>query len=126
MRRTLFTRTAPLAVALALALGACSDDGGTDKPSAGASETAEATLEVTIKDGAITPNGERLDVGIDEEITLTITSDVDGEFHVHSTPEQEVTFTEGTTTATLSFDRPGVVEMEAHDPALVVAMFEVR
>ena len=31
---------------------------------------------MTIKDGTITPNGERLKVGIDQEVTLTITSDV--------------------------------------------------
>lgn len=122
MRRTLLTRTAPLALALVLALGACSG-GNEDK---GGEDGAAPELAITVEGGAITPNGERIALDVDEEVTITITSDVAGEFHVHSTPEQEVAFTEGTTETTLSFDRPGVVEMESHDPTLVVAMFEVR
>ena len=125
MRHPLLVRTAAVALSVALGLGlsACSSDEPADTATDGDSSQ---TLDITVADGAISPNGERIELGIGEEITINVDSDVAGSFHVHSTPEQEVEFTEGESTSTLSFDRPGVVEMESHDPTLVVAQFEVR
>ena len=53
-------------------------------------------------------------------------ADAAGEIHVHRTPEQEYVYGNGTTTLKLTpIDRPGVVEVETHDPQLVVVQLEV-
>jgi hypothetical protein len=145
------TRLAPLAMTLLLALGvtACGDD-GTTEPDAGTSETSSATsspsesvsaspddstqtpessrptIEITFEGDTVDPNGERVAVPMGQEIDLVITADRPGELHVHSTPEQEVAYEAGTSTHSLVIDQPGIVEVESHDPALVVVQLEVR
>jgi hypothetical protein len=125
MRRTLLTRTVPLALVLTLGLGACgSEDEPADQGTSQVEEGASLSLRVT-PDG-VTPNGEILKLDVGETVTIEVEADEAGSFHVHSTPEQELEFEAGTSTHELSFDRPGVVEMESHDPDLLIARFEVR
>jgi hypothetical protein len=45
---------------------------------------------------------------------------------VHSDPEQTIDYKAGTTTASLTIDRPGVVEVERHEPEALVLQLEVR
>ena len=100
-----------------------------ETPSESASETPEASgtrIEIERTGDAITPNGERVEVAAGEPVVLVITSDTAGELHVHSTPEQEVAYDAGTSEHELTIDRPGVVEVESHEPALVVLQLEVR
>jgi cytoskeletal protein RodZ len=149
------TRLAPLATILLLALGvtACGDDTASEpesesspttsassSPSESASESATSTpsdstqtpeaekptIEITFKGGTVTPNGERVAVPMGQEIDLVITADQPGELHVHSTPEQELSYEAGTSTLPLVIDQPGIVEVESHDPALVIVQLEVR
>lgn len=110
------------ALVLPLALVAC----GSDEPETGSEETQEpVAIEITVEDGAISPKGDRIEVGVGEEVTFTVTSDAAGEVHVHSTPETSFAYEEGTTEETLTFDRPGVVEVEAHDPDQLIVQLEV-
>lgn len=149
------TRLAPLATILLLTLGvtACGDDtasepesdsspttSATSSPSESASEDATSTpsdstqtpeaerptIEITFEGGTVTPNGERVAVPMGQEIDLVITADRPGELHVHSTPEQELSYEAGTGTLPLVIDQPGIVEVESHDPALVIVQLEVR
>ena len=83
-------------------------------------------IEVERAGDAITPNGERVEATVGEPITLVITSDTAGELHVHSTPEQDIAYSEGTSEHQVTIDRPGVVEVESHEPDLVVVQLEVR
>ncbi|MDP3891703.1 hypothetical protein [Nocardioides sp.] len=91
-------------------------------------EPGEASnpIRITIESGAVTPNGERLRVERGQTLHFLVTADQDGEFHVHSTPEQTLTFEAGSTELQLTIDRPGVADMELHDPALTVLQLEVR
>lgn len=149
------TRLAPLATILLLALGvtACGDDAASEpetdsspttsapsSPSESAGESATSTpgdstqtpeaerptIEITFEGGTVTPNGERVAVPMGQEIDLVITADRPGELHVHSTPEQELSYGAGTSTLPLVIDQPGIVEVESHDPALVIVQLEVR
>lgn len=149
MRATRPTTLATTLLLLTLGLTGCSDDSAPEaessaSPSASsspsesesasgtpgdASETREPTrpfIEIAFEDGEVTPNGERIEVPLGEPIDLVITADVPGELHVHATPEQELAYDAGTTTIPLTIDQPGVVEVESHDPALVVVQLEVR
>ncbi|HSU02291.1 MAG TPA: hypothetical protein VLK03_07040 [Nocardioides sp.] len=135
MPRRGLARLVPLTLVLALGLAACGDGGDTDPPAGGSSSAAgSATTEddgstsvtVTREGDSFTPNGERVELGVDETLVLTVTADEGGELHVHSTPEQEIAYDEGTSEHEITIDRPGVVEVESHDPDVIVLQLEVR
>lgn len=119
-----------LTTVLALGLTSCGSN-DTDPPAdTQASTTTQdgdsIALTVTRDGDTLTPNGKRVELGVDQTLVLTVTSDVAGEFHVHSTPEQEIAYDAGTTEHEITIDRPGVVEVESHEPPLVVLQLEVR
>jgi hypothetical protein len=116
-------RLAAGAAVLALALGtaACGDD----EPAPETSGETQ-TIEVTFEGGSVTPNGERVQVDVDQEVELVVQADEGGEIHVHSTPEQTLEYGAGTTTLPITLDQPGVVEVESHDLDQVIVQLEVR
>ena len=123
------TRLAPLALVLALGLTACGDGGDADQPTSTPSSSTDGdsvAVTVTREGDTFTPNGERIELGVGQTLVLTVTADEAGEFHVHSTPEQEIEYDEGTSEHEITIDRPGVVEVESHEPASVVLQLEVR
>ena len=81
---------------------------------------------MTREGDTFTPNGERIELGVGQTLVLTVTADEAGEFHVHSTPEQEIEYDAGTSEHEITIDRPGVVEVESHEPASIVLQLEVR
>ena len=119
---------APLALVLALGLTACgSDDADPPAASQGATKDGDqVAITVTRKGDDFTPNGERVELGVDQTLVLTIDADTAGELHVHSTPEQEIEYDAGTSEHELVIDRPGVVEVESHEPDVVLLQLEVR
>ena len=123
------TRLAPLALVLALGLTACGDGGDADQPTSTPSSSTDGdsvAVTVTREGDTFTPNGERIELGVGQTLVLTVTADEAGEFHVHSTPEQEIEYDAGTSEHEITIDRPGVVEVESHEPASVVLQLEVR
>ncbi|WP_460796289.1 hypothetical protein [Nocardioides pacificus] len=136
---------AAVAALLVLVTGGCGDDSeeadepttSSSSPSAPSSESAPSTgspsadapegtvIEVTIADGEVSPSGDRVEAALGEPVVFAISSDVAGEMHVHSTPEQEIAFEAGTSEHEITVDTPGVVEVELHDPALTVVQLEV-
>jgi len=141
-----------LALVLLFSLSACGDDeavSATDDPSStdsspdssptstpSASESPDdatstpedvtLTIDVTREADEFTPNGARVDAAIGEPVVLSITSDEAGELHVHSVPEQEISYDAGTSEHEITVDRSGVVEVESHDPDVIVLQLEVR
>jgi len=117
-------RPVPLATSLALvllfSLSACGDD------DAGSATDEGPVIEVTREGDEFTPNGARVDAAIGEPVILSITADEAGELHVHSVPEQEIAYDAGTSEHEITIDRPGVVEVESHDPDVIVLQLEVR
>jgi len=133
--RRVLSRLAPLTLVLALGLSACGDGGGAepaspggDSPSSSSATTDGDAVAVTVtREGdTFTPNGERVELAVGQTLDLTITADTAGELHVHSTPEQEIAYDAGTSEHQLTIDRPGVVEVESHEPDAIVLQLEVR
>lgn len=111
-----------LLVAGSVALTGCSDeDTSGNEPAEGASQT----IKVTITDDEVSPKGERVKIEAGKPVKVEITADREGALHVHSTPEQNLEFVDGTVTRELVIDRPGVVEVESHDPDLVILQLQV-
>lgn len=120
MRRTAATMTM-LACTLALATGC----GGSDQPEHGSSETK--MIQVTISGDSVTPNGDRVEVGVGQPIELMVEADAPGEIHVHSSPEQEFEYAAGSTTLTLKpIDRPSIVDVESHTLDKTIVQLEAR
>jgi uncharacterized protein YcfL len=101
----------------ALALAGCSSTSG--------SQGGPTTVQVSIHGDTITPNGDRIKVGVGQPVTLKIGSDRDGELHVHSTPEQHLEYSKGSTTRKITIDKPGIVDVEDHKADVVVVSLEV-
>lgn len=138
-RTRLAALAAPLTLVLALGLAGCggeSDDASTGSSggqssssgSSGSSSAEGDTVSVTVtREGdTFTPNGERVEMAIGQTLDLTIEADTAGELHVHSTPEQEIAYESGTSEHQITIDRPGVVEVESHEPEVVLLQLEVR
>lgn len=140
--RTPLTRLL-LTVTTALALAACSGEetpaaDDTPAPSASSYSTAAAepspaeeptadgtVIEITIHDDSVEPNGERVEVPLGEPVTFDITADRAGELHVHATPEEEVAFRQGDSETELTFDKPGVVDVEDHETGDIIVQLQV-
>jgi hypothetical protein len=102
-----------------LGLTACSQETPESPDSAGTS------IHITVKDGEVTPAGDRVKAKVGEPITLHIDADTAGEIHVHSTPEQEIEFAEGSSTKELTVEQPGIVDLELHDSDTVIVQLQV-
>lgn len=126
MRRTAGVLTLLLCT-LPLLAGCGDDDTGSPPTSGESGESGDhtATVEITISDGSVTPNGERVEVHAGQPIELVVKADEAGELHVHSSPEQELEYGAGTTNLKLTLDQPGVVDVESHDPKAVIVQLEV-
>jgi hypothetical protein len=94
--------------------------------SAGSGSATPTSVDITIKDGTVSPRGDRVEARVGEPVLLHIDADVDGELHVHSTPEQEIEFAAGTSTKRLTVEKPGIVAVEDHRLDQVIVQLEVR
>jgi hypothetical protein len=119
MRRQLATLT--VLVSTLGFVSACGDD----EPSGTDDGKDTETIEVTFSEGTVTPNGERVEVDINQPIDLVVEADEPGEIHVHSEPEQEFEYAVGTTTLKIVIDKPGVVDVESHNLEQVIVQLQV-
>jgi len=109
--------------AAALTLTSCS--GGGSGSSTGSGTGGATTIDVTLKNGTVTPNGKRVKAKVGTPITLKIDADQAGEIHVHSTPEQHIDFPRGTSTRKLTIKQPGIVDVEDHALDKVIVQLQV-
>jgi hypothetical protein len=118
MRRVL--ASAVVLASTMVGVAACGDDEQPD------SSAPTKTIEITFSDGSVTPNGERVEVKVGQPIELVVKADTGGEINVHSSPEQEFTYSEGTTTLPMTIKKAGVVDVESHDLEQVIVQLEVE
>jgi hypothetical protein len=108
-----------LVIVTSLCLSSCSTGGS------GSGSGGRTSIDITIKNGAVTPNGDRVKVKVSTPVTLHIDADSAGEIHVHSTPEQEIAFPRGTSTRRLTITKPGIVDVEDHALNQVIVQLQV-
>ncbi|MET0931820.1 MAG: hypothetical protein ABWX74_20050 [Aeromicrobium sp.] len=133
------TTTLTAAILLLAGCGGSSDDTGasgeTEPAPAAASSTAATeptedagvVVDIVIKDGKVTPQGDRVEATVGDTITLTIASDADEEIHVHSEPEHSYEVAAGdSVTESFTIDTPGQVAVEAHHLDATIVQLVVR
>lgn len=122
MRRALATLTILLCAAPLAACGGSDTGAGPDGTASG-----PRVVEVTFEGDSVTPNGDRVEVATGQAVELHVTADAPGEIHVHSDPEQELSYDEGESTLTIEgIDAPGTVDVESHTLDKVIVQLEVR
>lgn len=120
--RQLLTRLVATGLVATLALTGCSQE----NDSTDANSQDPVVVEVTVKDGTVSPNGDRVKAGLGQPITFRIDADAPGELHVHSTPDRSIEFEAGQSEDTFTLDKPGVVEVELHEPPVVVVQLQIQ
>lgn len=88
--------------------------------------TDSMAIAVTVSGDRVEPQNEVVEADIDTPIRLQITSDREGEMHVHSSPEQYIEFGPGTKTVDLVIENPGAIDVEEHDTGALVLKLLVQ
>lgn len=111
-------------IGLASMTAACGSDATT--PDSGSS-TKPRVINVDFKGATVKPNGEKVQVGVGQEVELEVTADKAGQIHVHSDPEQQKNYGAGTTRISLgSFKMPGQFVVESHALDKTIVILEVQ
>jgi len=122
MRRSLTVVAVSLATLMLTA--ACGDE---DKPTSDPGTTEPKVVQVTFDGDSVTPNGDRIEVAVGQDVVLDVTADAAGEIHVHSDPEQEFEYPAGDSEQTIEgIDKPGTIDVESHTLDKVIVQLEVR
>ncbi|WP_241257708.1 hypothetical protein [Rhodococcus sp. KRD175] len=124
--------------AVALVAGCGSSSGGTSPTAAEPVPSTDSTASVSaqpdilrmnlsIDGGTVEPTNQRLDASVGQTISMSITSDVTDELHVHSVPEHTYEIEPGKDQLfTFTVDVPGQVDIELHHSDRTVATLVVR
>jgi hypothetical protein len=110
-------------VACTAGLTAC----GGDDSSGDTKDLPTKSIDITVSGDNVTPNGDRVDVKVNQPIELVVKADAEGEIHVHSDPEHEFEYNAGTTTLpSFKIDKPGLVTVESHTLEKTIVQLEVK
>jgi predicted small secreted protein len=105
-------------------LAGCGED---DSSSGDGADLATKTIDITVEGSDVTPNGDRVEVQVGQPIELVVKADAAGEIHVHSEPEHEFEYDQGTTTLkAFTIDKPGLVDIESHTLEKTIVQLEVK
>ncbi len=116
-----------IVVALVGLIALVSGCGGKSSGAADPSTGSVKVINVTFDGKDVTPNGERVDVGVGQPIEFVVKADAAGEIHVHSTPEKHLEYSAGTTVIQVgSFDTPGLIEVESHALNKTIVQLQVQ
>ena len=123
---------------LCLVLGACAStpagpaapagDSGTTSSNGSSTAAGALTVAITEAGGDVTPNGQKIDVRVGQQVVLQVTSDQDDEIHAHTGGdgyELEVAAGEPTT-GTFTLDSAGSFEVESHELGKVIVILNAR
>ena len=87
----------------------------------------DVVVDIAVKDGKVTPQGDRVEVKVGQKVTLHITSDAHETIHVHSEPEQEFEIGAGDDVEkSFTIDTPGQIAVEAHHLDVTIVQLVVR
>ena len=103
--------------------------GPTPTPTPSADTADRVIVDITIADGKVTPNGEKVDVAVGQEVQLNVTSDADDEIHAHTDDAAgyELEVKAGVpTTGRFTVSSAGSFEVESHHLEKIIVILNVR
>ena len=102
---------------------------GRPDPTPSADAADRVVVDITIADGKVTPNGEKVDVAVGQEVELNVTSDADDEIHAHTDDADgyELEVKAGVpTTGRFTVASAGSFEVESHHLEKIIVILNVR
>jgi len=100
---------------------------GTSHASSTNSSAPAVVVQVTITGHQVNPDGHTVHVPLGSSVELDIHADADGEIHVHSSPEQQISYHAGTTKTSLgNFMVPGQIVVESHSLNKTIVTLRVQ
>ena len=89
---------------------------------------SEVTIDITIADGKVNPNGKKLDVEVGQPIALYVTSDSDDEVHAHTSEDGYTLDVKAGTKVRGEFTliSPGSYEVESHHLGKTIVVLNAR
>ena len=86
------------------------------------------TIDITIADGQVTPNGKKINVEVGQTIVLNVTSDEHDEVHAHTEGDGfELKVPAGkNVSGELTLNSPGSYEVESHHLEKVIVILNAR
>ena len=106
-----------------------SPDGSTEaSPSPTAEPTGDLTIDITIADGKVDPNGKKIDVDVGTTVVFKVSSDMDDEIHAHTGGDgYELEVKAGEPVAgSVTVTSPGSFEVESHHLEKVIVILNAR
>ncbi len=85
-----------------------------------------ATITIVLKNGKVSPNGDRVMLDRGQPFVLDITSDRDDEVHVHGFDEQVEVKAGDHVKLELIAGQSGRFEVESHHPEMLIVVLQVR
>jgi hypothetical protein len=99
----------------------------TDSSPSVAAQPDALRMNVSIVGDTVEPTNQRIDASVGQSISMSITSDITDELHVHSVPEHTFEIEPGKDELfTFTVDVPGQVDIELHHSDRTVATLVVR
>jgi len=97
-------------------------------PPATSQQADQVTIDVTIADGQVSPNGDKVDVRVGQRIVLKVTSDEHDEIHAHTSGNgYELEVPAGKqVTGSFTLDSPGSYEVESHHLEKTIVILNAR
>ncbi len=116
------------ASAASTAASASAASAASTSASSPASSTAAITLDISIAQGQVSPNGKKLDAKVGDTVAMSVTSDADDKIHAHTGGDgYELEVTAGkTTTGSFTITEPGSIEVESHDLGKTIVILNAR
>lgn len=112
-------RLAAAAFAAAVLLAGCGGEA--------AEPSEDVMVDIVVRNGTVTPQGDRVEMTVSQKVTLHITSDAQEAIHVHSEPEREFEIGAGDDVEkSFTIDTPGQVAVEAHHLDVTILQLVVR
>lgn len=99
----------------------------TDSTASVSAQPDTLRMNLSINGGTVEPTNQRLDASVGQLISMSISSDITDELHVHSVPEHTFEIEPGKDQVfTFTVDVPGQVDVELHHSDRTVATLVVR
>ena len=98
-------------------------------PSATNTPVDQVTIDITIADGKVSPNGDKVSVKLGQEIVLTVTSDEAEEIHAHTADADGFALDVPAgkkVTGSLTLTSPGSYVVEAHHLEKTIVILNAR
>ncbi|ASU81845.1 hypothetical protein CDO52_02725 [Nocardiopsis gilva YIM 90087] len=87
---------------------------------------ADVTVEISLRDGSVSPEPGRVEVGTGEKVRITVESDSSDTVHLHGYDIEKPVGPDAPATLVFTADKSGVFELETHESGTLLTQIAVQ